>query len=50
VGTRLTGAVIGLRGGYRQARWEAFVGRPVQKPALFRTADYTAGFSLNLSF
>lgn len=50
VGTRLTGAVIGLRGGYRQASWEAFVGRPVQKPALFRTADYTAGFSLNLSF
>ena len=50
VGTRLTGAVIGLRGGYRQASWEAFVGRPVQKPALFRTADYTTGFSLNLSF
>ena len=50
VGTRLTGAVIGLRGGYRHASWEAFVGRPVQKPALFRTADTTAGFSLNLSF
>jgi len=50
VGTRLTGAVIGLRGGYRQASWDAFLGRPVQKPGLFRTADYTAGFSFNLSF
>ena len=50
VGTRLTGAVIGLRGGYRHASWEVFVGRPLQKPALFRTADTTAGFSLNLSF
>jgi hemolysin activation/secretion protein len=50
VGTRLTGAVIGWRGGYRQASWEAFVGRPLKKPVLFRTADSTTGFSLNVSF
>jgi len=49
-GTRLTGAVIGLRGGFRQAQWDAFVGRPVNKPMLFGAAKRTGGFSLHLSF
>ncbi|MEY4653450.1 MAG: hypothetical protein RI884_2031 [Pseudomonadota bacterium] len=49
-GTRLTGAVLGWRGGYRQASWDLFAGRPLRKPGLFRTADRTAGFSFHLSF
>ncbi len=49
-GTRLTGAVIGLRGGLRNASWDFFAGRPVQRPEMFRTARRTAGFSVHLSF
>jgi len=49
-GTRLSGAVIGLRGAYRDAQWDVFVGRPLNKPRMFRSATRTVGFSLNLSF
>jgi hemolysin activation/secretion protein len=49
-GTRLTGAVIGLRGTWRRASWDLFAARPVKKPEMFRTADRTAGFSLQVSF
>lgn len=49
-GTRLTGAVIGLRGGWRRASWDLFAARPVRKPAMFSTAHRTAGFSLQVSF
>ena len=49
-GTRLTGVVIGLRGGLRNASWDFFAGRPVTRPEMFRTARRTAGFSLHLSF
>ncbi len=49
-GTRLTGAVAGLRGGLRNASWDVFAGRPVKKPEMFRTARRTAGFSLHVSF
>ncbi len=49
-GTRLTGMVIGLRGAWRRARWELFAGRPLHKPSMFRTADRTAGFSLQFAF
>lgn len=49
-GTRLTGAVIGLRGGLRNASWDLFAGRPVKRPEMFRTARTTAGFSAHLSF
>lgn len=49
-GTRLTGAVIGLRGGYRGFFWDAFVGQPVSKPDGFLTANATAGFNLNWTY
>jgi hemolysin activation/secretion protein len=50
VGTRLTGVVLGLRGGWRRASWDLFAGRPIRRPSMFRTADRTAGFSLQVSF
>ena len=50
VGTRLTGAVLGLRGSVNAFQYDAFVGAPVRKPAYFRTAPVTAGISLSLAF
>ena len=49
-GTRLTGAVLGLRGGWRAATWDLFVGAPLRKPEAFPTAARTAGFSATWSF
>lgn len=48
-GKRLAGSVIGLRGGLSKFGWDVFVGKPVQKPDGFRTADTTAGFLFSLS-
>jgi hemolysin activation/secretion protein len=48
--TRLTGAVIGLRGNAARVSWDLFVGRPVDKPEGFRTSSTTAGFYLGLNF
>ena len=50
VGTRLVGAVIGVRGAYRGLYYDVFAGRPLSKPQGFETADVTAGFNLSLSF
>lgn len=50
VGRRLAGAVLGMRGGISHASYEVFVGTPVSKPAYFRTAHLTAGFSLTWSY
>ncbi len=50
VGKRLSGAVIGLRGQFKNLQYDLFVGTPVRKPEFFRTAGSTAGFNLNLSF
>lgn len=50
VGTRLAGAVLGLRGGYKGFYYDIFVGQPISKPKGFMTADTTAGFNLNWSF
>jgi hemolysin activation/secretion protein len=49
-GTRLAGAVIGLRGSSKHLYWEAFVGTPLTKPETYRTSKVTSGFNLNLSF
>ncbi|MDB5903637.1 MAG: Channel-forming transporter/cytolysins activator of TpsB family [Betaproteobacteria bacterium] len=49
-GTRLAGAVAGLRAGYKGFYVDVFVGTPLYKPEGFRTASTTAGFSLNWSF
>ena len=50
VGRHLTGAVIGLRGNYKQLNYDVFVGGPLDKPENFQTHHRTAGFNLTLSF
>lgn len=50
IGTRLAGAVLGLRGSYKGLSYDVFAGQPIKKPAGFVTADTTAGFNLNWSF
>lgn len=49
IGTRLTGAALGLRGGYKGFSYECFIAAPLDKPAQFNTADITGGFSVNWS-
>ncbi|MBS1222268.1 MAG: ShlB/FhaC/HecB family hemolysin secretion/activation protein [Proteobacteria bacterium] len=50
VGRSLTGAVIGLRGGYKDVSYDLFVGGPLDKPEYFETNHLTTGFNLTLSF
>ena len=50
VGKRLTGAVVGWRGSFKRLQYDVFIGAPVSKPDLFRTANSTLGFNLNASF
>ncbi len=50
VATRLSGAVLGLRGVIHKLSYDIFIGSPVNKPDNFKTAGSTAGFSLNASF
>lgn len=49
-GRQLTGAVVGLRGGWRGLQYEVFTGRPLSKPAGFRTASTASGFNLVWTF
>lgn len=49
-GNRLAGAVVGMRGGYKQVSYDLFLGQPLMKPKHFETADVTAGFNLSWSF
>ncbi|MBA3998893.1 MAG: hypothetical protein C0466_17265 [Candidatus Accumulibacter sp.] len=49
-GTRLAGAVIGLRGGYRGLYWDVFFGQPISEPEGFQTASSTGGFSFSWSY
>lgn len=50
VGKYLVGAVVGLRGGYRNVSYDVFVGQPIKRPEHFKTASTTAGFFLSLQF
>ena len=50
IGTRLAGAVAGVRGGYKHFIWDVFAGRPIRKPEGFQTASTTAGFNLIWSY
>lgn len=50
VGTRLTGAVVGLRGSAVGVQGELFAGWPLHKPEGFRTANATVGFWLTTGF
>jgi len=49
-GTRLTGAVLGWRGGFSNWRMEVFAGGPVSQPTGFNAPDRTAGFSITSFF
>lgn len=44
------GFVTGLRGSYQKIQYDIFAGTPVKKPDNFRTASYTAGFSVSVAF
>lgn len=48
-GTRLTGAVLGLRGGAKGFYYDVFVGKPVKKPDGFQ-ASTTTGFQLTYQY
>ncbi len=50
VGRRLTGVVLGLRGGYKGLAYDMFVGQPINKPSGFQTSGRVAGFNIILSF
>ena len=50
VGKHLSGAVLGLRGAYRQLHYELFAGAPLDKPDGFVTARIATGFGLTLVF
>ncbi|MDD5388467.1 MAG: ShlB/FhaC/HecB family hemolysin secretion/activation protein [Gallionellaceae bacterium] len=49
IGTRLSGAVLGLRGGYKGFAWDVFAGRPLARPQGFAAPDPVLGFRLNWS-
>lgn len=49
MGHRLSGGVLGIRGGWRGMYWDAFVGAPIDKPAGYPTAYTTLGFSMSWS-
>jgi hemolysin activation/secretion protein len=49
VGTRLSGAVLGLRGSAKGFSYDVFAGQPIHQPSGFKAADSVAGFSVNLS-
>lgn len=50
IGKRLTGAVLGLRGGMGPMQYEVFAGWPLRKPEGFRTAHMTVGFWVAAGF
>lgn len=49
-GTRLTGAVLGLRGAFGPVTYEVFAGGPLREPSGFHSPGSVAGFSLAASF
>lgn len=50
VGRRLAGAVVGVRGGYRNLSYDWSWGTPLKKPDGFETAHFTSAFTVALSF
>lgn len=50
LGKHLAGLAAGLRGNIRNVSYDLFVGRPLSRPAYFRTAPVVAGFSLTATF
>ncbi|SMB21496.1 putative hemolysin activation/secretion protein [Sterolibacterium denitrificans] len=50
LGKHLSGAVLGLRGTVKNFSYDLFIGKPISKPAGFRTASSVAGFNINAWF
>lgn len=50
IGTRLSGGVLGLRGGYKGMAYDLFIGQPLGKPDGFNAVSSIVGFNLNWSF
>lgn len=50
LGTSLTGMALGWRGQLGRFQAEVFAGKPVRKPAAFRTAGVATGFNLNFEY
>jgi hemolysin activation/secretion protein len=50
VGNSLSGAALGLRGGFKGLQYDIFAGRPISKPENFSTRKTVYGFNLNYSF
>ena len=50
LGTRLAGAVAGMRGVLGSLTWDGFIGAPLHRPTGFKSAAVTAGFTLNRTF
>jgi hemolysin activation/secretion protein len=50
VGKSLTGAALGLRGGFKGLQYDIFVGTPISKPENFATRNTSYGFNLNYAF
>lgn len=50
VGTSLTGAALGWRTQMDGLQLDLFAGKPVSKPAAFRTASVATGFNLNYEY
>lgn len=49
-GTRLTGAVLGLRAGAHGLGIDVFMGTPLRRPENFRTANLVSGFNLHWTY
>ena len=50
LGRSLTGAALGLRGGWKSLYWDFFVGAKLRHPRGFVSSDATTGFTLNAAF
>lgn len=50
LGKALTGAVMGMRGGWRWVNYDIFTGTPLHKPDGFTTDSVASGFSASVSF
>lgn len=50
LGKEISGAAIGIRGGYKHVQYDAFVAWPVKKPDGFQTEKQTFGFYITTQF
>lgn len=50
IGRHLSGAAVGLRGGFRALSYDLYTGWPVSKPDGMPVSDATFGFNASLSF